>query len=306
MRSRCGWQRHRARRAGEEGFTLLETMMTVLIMGIVLALAVPTVTIVYGLTTTVQNTYSAVNQLVLASEAVTRYIHEGVASSSTDTPFVSATADSVTFTADTGETAGPEKIVASVSTVGSTRSFDLTITPAQSSTCPPCTYGASPAGYVLINYLTNGTGASPVFTYTLEGGGTCGGPPPTTPTTTLTASGALVAGTAYTKLYVTGTALTVASGDSIVVGSGSTFQTFTATGPETTGATPYIPVTSLVANNAYASGTSVYDNACSATQVGEISAVSINFEATKNPGGQPSGYQSEAYMFAPSYSAAVG
>ncbi|HYA67290.1 MAG TPA: hypothetical protein VED63_01035, partial [Acidimicrobiales bacterium] len=128
----------------------------------------------------------------------------------------------------------------------------------------------------------------------------------TSPTTTLTAAGALVSGTSYTKLYVTGTALTVASGDSIVVGSGSTFQVFTATGAETTGANPYIPVASLVANQSYPAGTSVYDGSCSATQVTEITAVSLNFEATKNPGGQPSGYQSLAYMFSPNYNATVG
>jgi len=297
------WRRWRAR--SQDGFTLVETMMTCVVMAIVMAAAVPTVSIVYSLTTTVQNTYEAVNQLVLASEAVTRYIHEAVASSPANTPFVSATADTVTFYSDTGK-AGPEKVAAAVLTAGATRSFDLTITPAQSASCPPCTYGASPAGYVLINYLTNGTGASPVFTYTLQGGGTCGGPPPSSPTTTLATTGALTSGTAYTKLYVTGTALTVASGDSIVVGSGSTFQTFTATGAEVTGSPSYIPVTSLVANHSYGSGTSVYDDACTPTQVSEITAVSLDFEATKNPGGQPSGYKSMAYMFAPGYSATLG
>jgi len=159
---------------------------------------------------------------------------------------------------------------------------------------------------VLINYLTNGTGASPVFTYTLQGGGTCGGPPPASPTTTLAAAGALTKGTAYTKLYVTGAAVTVASGDTIVVGSGSTFQSFTATGAEVTSGSSYIPVSSLVANANYASGTSVYDDACTATQVSQIVAVAINFEATKNPRGQPSGYQSVAYLFSPNYNATVG
>ena len=48
-----------------------------------------------------------------------------------------------------------------------------------------CTYGASTQSFLLINYLTNGTGGSPVFTYTLQGGEVCAGPPPGSATTTV-------------------------------------------------------------------------------------------------------------------------
>ena len=34
--------------------------------------------------------------------------------------------------------------------------------------------------------------------------------------------------------------------------------------------------------------------------------VALNLQATKNPGGQPTGYQSLAYFFSPGYSATVG
>ena len=51
-----------------------------------------------------------------------------------------------------------------------------------------CTYTGSTQSYLLINNLTNGTGGSPVFTYTLQGGEVCAGPPPGSATTTLKAA----------------------------------------------------------------------------------------------------------------------
>jgi len=37
-----------------------------------------------------------------------------------------------------------------------------------------------------------------------------------------------------------------------------------------------------------------------------VSAVGLNLQATKNPGGQPAGYLSMAYLLSPSYTATVG
>jgi hypothetical protein len=34
--------------------------------------------------------------------------------------------------------------------------------------------------------------------------------------------------------------------------------------------------------------------------------VSLNLQATKNPAGQPTGYQSLAYLLSPTYNASVG
>jgi hypothetical protein len=65
-------------------------------------------------------------------------------------------------------------------------------------------------------------------------------------------------------------------------------------------------VTSFVANAAYPVNTQVFDNVCTPTQVSQITAVAINVQATKVPGGQPTGYQTLAYLFSPSYNAAVG
>jgi type II secretory pathway pseudopilin PulG len=297
----------------DAGFTLVETALTVLVMAIVLAAAFPTVSLFFGEETAVQNTYSAVDQLVLASEVATRYIHEAVDSSpaSPATPFVSASANAVTFYANTGNVNGPEKIVVTVTSGASGRAFVADIYSPATGSCPfsltstaTCTYGASTRSILLINYLTNGTGGSPVFTYTLQGGGTCGGPPPGSGGTTLKSG--LTSGTTYTALSVNALTNAMATGDTVTIGSGSTTQDVIVASPGAAVNATSVPVTSFKANAAYASGASVYDNVCNATQLTSISAVALSLQATKFPGGQPTGYQTLAYLFSPSYSPTVG
>ena len=90
-----------------------------------------------------------------------------------------------------------------VATAGAARTFQVnlytptadTLSRRSGSTGTACTYGGSTQSFLLINYLTNGTGGSPVFTYTLQGGEVCGGPPPGSPTTTLTTAAAIGATT---------------------------------------------------------------------------------------------------------------
>jgi len=302
---------------GDDGFTLIESAMVCVTLAMLMAITVPTVTFVYQLSTTVRNTYNAVDQLALASEVVTRYVHEAVANASGGTPFISATADTATFYSDTGNANGPEKLVAQVVTAANgNRSFKLTITPAQAvsgvTTCPTvaspgntCSYGASPDGYVLINYLTNGTGGNPVFSYDLQGGGTCAGPPPATPTATL--NGALTKGQVVTQITLVGAGIPrpVASGDAIVLGTGSTAQTVVASAAAAQGATT-ISVNSYTTTAAVPTGTSVYDNACTPAQVATISAVSITMQATENPDGQATGFQALAYLLSPTFSLTEG
>ena len=299
---------------GDGGYTLVETALTVLVMAIVLAAAFPVVSVFFRVSSGVQNTYAAVDQLVLASEVATRFIHEAVDASPQvpATPFVSASANAVTFYANTNNVNGPEKIVVTVTSGASGRALLADIYSPVAGSCPfsvasgaTCTYTTSTRSILLINYLTNGTGGSPVFTYTLQGGGTCAGPPPGSGGTTLSAAGALTAGTTYTSLKVVALSSAVASGDTITVGSGATTQDVVASGAASVGATT-IPVTSFKANATYPTGASVYDNVCSAAQLNQITAVALSLQATKNPGGQPTGYQTLAYLLSPSYSPAVG
>jgi prepilin-type N-terminal cleavage/methylation domain-containing protein len=375
----------------DDGFTLIETAMTCVIMAIILAIAFPTVPLFFGEETSVQNTFGAVDQLVLASETVTRFVHEAVDASPNPpaTPFVSASGNAVTFTTNTGKSSGPEEDVVNVSNVaGGTRKFGMSLIPAANNTCPPggsgCTYLGNATDVVLINFLTNGTGGSPVFSYLLQGGEVCGGAPPGAPTTTTTST--LTNGSTYSTLNVSALTKAVAVNDTIFIGAGPTAQSVTASSAAAVGATS-ISVTSFTASSTFNSGTSVYDSAltpvpgtlptalslvassgtttlhvnalpsavaqndvvvvgtgasaqtvtataaavagattisvsalastaasgssvydssCSATQLTQITAVSINLQATKNPGGQPTGYQSLAYLLSPTYNAGVG
>ena len=98
----------------------------------------------------------------------------------------------------------------------------------------------------------------------------------------------------------------VTTGDSVVIGSGSSAQTVTAAAPGAAAGATSIPVTSFKASSNFGIGTTVLDSVCTSTQVSEIEAVSLNLQATKQPGGQPTGYQTMAYMLSPAYNAAVG
>ncbi len=287
--------------------------MVCLIMLIVMAAAFPTIPVFFRESTAVQNTYTAVDQLVLASEVATRFIHEAVDPTPTSTlnAFNSANGNGVIFYANTGNANGPEKIVVSVSTSGGSRTFTADIYSPTAGSCPfstgsglQCSYTSATRSILLINYLTNGTAGNPVFTYTLDGGGTCGGPPPGTGGTTLTSSLTAAHG-AYTSIPVAALTTAVAANDVIAIGTGTSAQTVTASGIAAVGATS-IPVNSFTTSTTVASGSSVYDQSCSATQMTEIEAVSLSLSATKSPGGQPTGYQTQAYLFSPDYSTSVG
>jgi len=94
-------------------------------------------------------------------------------------------------------------------------------------------------------------------------------------------------------------------GDQVVVGTGATTQTFTVKTAEPALQTT-IPVNTVAANATYNANTEVYDSSCSNTQLAQITAVSLNLQATKTPGGQPTGYQSQAYLLSPTYNTSVG
>jgi len=83
-----------------------------------------------------------------------------------------------------------------------------------------------------------------------------------TPSTSLTTG--LTQGSAVTQLSVAALTTAVAVGDSVVVGTGASTQTFTVKTAEAAGQTS-IPVNSLSANNNYNSGTSVSDTAWGST-----------------------------------------
>jgi hypothetical protein len=122
----------------------------------------------YAQSAGVQNTFVVTNQVVLASEALTQYTHDGVASGPGPTatpsdsacnatngeyPFVTATSTAATFFADTNDvngTNGPVKV--SISLTGTV--FTVTVTQPNSSGCPlTSTQTATPA--TVCSYTTN-------------------------------------------------------------------------------------------------------------------------------------------------------
>jgi prepilin-type N-terminal cleavage/methylation domain-containing protein len=171
------------RNRGEEGFTLIEMALTVTIMAVVFAMTTPVVMMYFDLNGDVQTTYTAVNQVILASEEITQYMHEAVApcpSGSTATgcstvAFGASTQSSLTFYVNTNNANGPSEVVIAIS--GSTMTVKIYAPtagtcPFNGSTTTACTYTGSPH---LLNTVTGLSDLIP-FTYVpTTGASTCDG-----------------------------------------------------------------------------------------------------------------------------------
>jgi prepilin-type N-terminal cleavage/methylation domain-containing protein len=168
FREESGDAGKRSHRADESGFTIIELLLSVLILSIIIGLSTSTVRMFYTQSADVQNTFAVTNQVLLASEVLTEYTHDGVAScpgptatpsdsacnaSNGEYPFVTATSTSATFFADTDDvsgTNGPVKV--SISLTGTV--FAVTVTQPNSSGCPlTSTQTATPA--TVCSYTTN-------------------------------------------------------------------------------------------------------------------------------------------------------
>ncbi len=121
------------RREDERGFTIIELLLSVLILSLIVGLSTTTVRMFYTQSADVQNTFAVTNQVLLASEILTDYTHDGVASCPAPTatpgdaacttangenPFATATSTSATFFADTNDvsgTSGPVEVSVSLS-----------------------------------------------------------------------------------------------------------------------------------------------------------------------------------------------
>jgi prepilin-type N-terminal cleavage/methylation domain-containing protein len=178
----------------EQGFTLVEMMVTLSVMGLVLAITVPLVSMFYDVNNDVQQTYAATNQVILASEVLTQYLHEAVApcpptstkcstTAFSSSPVPSATV--LTFYADTNNPNGPSEVVMSMS--GTT--MTAAVYQPNAGTCPfngslsiGCTY---PSTFRLLASVPDLTALSP-FSYDTQAGASGSGvcsttnSPPTT------------------------------------------------------------------------------------------------------------------------------
>jgi len=195
----------RGHEGGESGFTTIELLLSVLILSIIIGLSTSTVRMFYTQSADVQNTFAVTNQVLLASEVLTEYTHDGVAScpgpsissdaacnaTNGEYPFVTATSSSATFFADTDDasgTNGPVKV--SISVTGTT----LTVTVTQpTSGCPlsnnpttVCSYASGvPRTIVTVADETNANPLS--YLIAVQGqqtGGTCNSTGVANPSTT--------------------------------------------------------------------------------------------------------------------------
>lgn len=187
----------RLRRAqrGDEGFSLIEMMIVLVVFAVLLLISVPIVSTVVQTTSRVDATYTNMNDQLFLSTNLQRLLRAAVApepsfdgSTATTpprTPFelghISPT--SLTFFANTGTANGPEEVTASCTQTVThttlctpTGTFTLTLTQAKSGTCPfsetttshLCTWPLSSAKKLLtLTHVTNGNGSSaiPLFTY---------------------------------------------------------------------------------------------------------------------------------------------
>jgi prepilin-type N-terminal cleavage/methylation domain-containing protein len=185
----------RGHEGDESGFTIIELLLSVLILSIIIGLSTSTVRMFYTQSADVQNTFVVTNQVLLASEILTEYTHDGVAScpgssmtpsdpactaTNGEYPFIAATSSSATFFADTNDasgTNGPVKM--SISLTGTT----LTVTATQpTGGCPlsstpttVCSYASGvPRTLVTVSDETNATPLSYLIAVAgNQTGGTC-------------------------------------------------------------------------------------------------------------------------------------
>lgn len=141
---------------GEDGFTLMEVAIVLVVMAILMAITIPIVSTVLQASSRVNATYSNVDEQLVLSTNLQRLLRAAVApgpsydgaapTNPPVTPFVpgSIGPTSVTFFANTGTADGPVKVAASCTATPSnatacavpTSTFTVTITPARPGTCP--------------------------------------------------------------------------------------------------------------------------------------------------------------------------
>jgi type II secretory pathway pseudopilin PulG len=181
--------------ADEEGFTLVEGVVVVVVFAVLLAMTIPIVSTLYQTNSRVNTTYSNVNYQIWLSTTFQRLIRAAVAPDASfigskatavtppSTPFTLAhvTPTSVTFYTNTGTTRGPERVTAGCKATTSsptycaapTSTFTVTITPAKSGTCPTTETSSAKCSWttktkhvlVAITHVKNGANKAPLFIY---------------------------------------------------------------------------------------------------------------------------------------------
>lgn len=184
----------RTSRRGEEGFTLLEVMIVLIVLGVLLVITIPVVSTLEQTTSRVTNTYTSLNGQLELSTTLQRLLRAAVApapplagkapGTGNRTPFVPGelTPTSMSFYANVGTTNGPVEVTAQCAPItpthaylcAATSRFTVTMIRPNAGSCPTietstktCTYPTASGSRLLVSitHIQNGTDAKPLFVY---------------------------------------------------------------------------------------------------------------------------------------------
>lgn len=187
-------RRSRLSNRGDDGFTLLEVMIVLIVLGVLLVVTIPVVSTLEQTTSRVNNTYSNLNGQLELSTTLQRLLRAAVApapplagkapGTGNRTPFVpgALTPTSMSFYANVGTANGPGKVTAQCAPITPTHAylcaptsrFTVTMTRPNAGSCPTvetstksCTYPTSSGSRLLVSitHIQNGTDAKPLFVY---------------------------------------------------------------------------------------------------------------------------------------------
>jgi type II secretory pathway pseudopilin PulG len=104
------WYRARARSESEAGFTIIETMIAMMIFMVVLAAALGVVSSMQSETVLTTNRFTAEGEAQTIADRITKDLRTAVATSATGAAFVSADVNNVTFYANLADPLGPDEL----------------------------------------------------------------------------------------------------------------------------------------------------------------------------------------------------
>ena len=159
------WNRATTRRHPESGFTLIETMVAMMLLSVVMAAAFGVVSVMQRGAMTTTNRFTAEGEAQTIADRITKDIRSAVTASATGAAFVSADVNNVTFYASLADPKGPTKLHAYLTILGGTNVylFHEDSTPPDSGGSPGnYTYSGAASTRIDGKYLDT---SQPIFSY---------------------------------------------------------------------------------------------------------------------------------------------
>jgi prepilin-type N-terminal cleavage/methylation domain-containing protein len=159
------WKRATTRRHPESGFTLIETMVAMMLLSVVMAAAFGVIAVMQRGAMTTTNRFTAEGEAQTIADRITKDIRSAVTASATGAAFLSADVNDVTFYANLADPNGPTKLHAYLTILGGTNVylFHEDSTPPDSGGSPGnYTYSSAASTRIDGKYLDT---SQPVFSY---------------------------------------------------------------------------------------------------------------------------------------------